>query len=74
MSHFKECKFEFSKPKARPKEKSEHIAAHIAPKQYHGAYSSAHEQCGFCGSTSPYCKVAVRLKKFTQIAEAAWLL
>ena len=63
ICHFKECKFELSKSKARSKEKSEHIAIHIAAKQYHGTYNSTHEQCGACGSTSPYCKVAVRWKR-----------
>ena len=49
--------------RAQQIEGTAHIAANIASKQYRGTYNSAHEQCGFCGSTSPYCKVAVRWKR-----------
>ena len=50
--HFKNCKFSLAKTKAKPKQMSEHVAAHIATKECHGPYNGAHEQCGFCGSTS----------------------
>ena len=61
--HFKNCKFSLAKTKAKPKQMSEHVAAHIATKECHGPYNGAHEQCGFCGSTSPYCTIAVRSGK-----------
>ena len=63
VCHFKDCKFQLSKSHAKTKRKCEHIAAHIASGECYGTHKPAHEQCGFCGSTSPYCKIAVRSSK-----------